>query len=68
MRWALAAKTASTADEKHKANAELLRVKGDLEIIIGKNRNGEQGAVTLWHSMAHNAVRDLRAPAMEEVG
>jgi replicative DNA helicase len=67
MRWALAAKTAASPEDKQKANEQLLRVKGDLDVIIGKNRNGEQGAVTLWHSMAHNAVRDLRAAGLEEV-
>jgi replicative DNA helicase len=67
MRWALAAKTATSSEDKQKANEQLLRVKGDLDVIIGKNRNGEQGAVTLWHSMAHNAVRDLRAAGLEDV-
>jgi replicative DNA helicase len=67
MRWALAAKTATSPEDRQKANAELLKVKGDFEIVIGKNRNGEQGAVTLWHSMAHNAVRDLRSAGLEEV-
>jgi replicative DNA helicase len=66
MRWALAAKTASSPEDRQKANEQLLRVKGDLEIVIGKNRNGEQGAVTLWHSMAHNAIRDLRTGGMED--
>jgi replicative DNA helicase len=67
MRWSLISKNeAATAEERSQANRELLRCKGNLEVIIGKNRNGEQGAKTLWHSMGHNAVRDLRA-RMEEV-
>lgn len=67
MRWALISKNESaTAEERSQANRELLRCKGNLEVIIGKNRNGEQGAKTLWHNMAFNAVRDLRE-RMEEV-
>ena len=67
MRWSLISKNeAATAEERSQANRELLRCKGNLEVIIGKNRNGEQGAKTLWHSMAFNAVRDLRE-RMEEV-
>lgn len=67
MRWSLIAKNdASTAEEKAQANSQLLKCKNNLEVIIGKNRNGEQGAVTLYHNMAFNAVRDLRAP-LEEV-
>jgi replicative DNA helicase len=67
MRWALIAKNeAATPEEVAQAKRELLRCKGNLEVIIGKNRNGEQGAKTLWHNMAFNAVRDLRE-RMEEV-
>ena len=66
MRWSLAAKNAALdPDERAKAQRELLRCKGDLEIIIGKNRNGEQGAVKLWHNIGANAVRDLRSDAEE---
>lgn len=68
MRWSLVAKNnASTPEEKAQANSMLLKCKNNLEVIIGKNRNGEQGAVTLHHNMAFNAVRDLRA-GLEEVG
>lgn len=67
MRWSLIAKNeAATTEEVAQAKRELLRCKGNLEVIIGKNRNGEQGAKTLWHNMAFNAVRDLRE-RMEEV-
>jgi replicative DNA helicase len=67
MRWSLISRNeAASAEDRAQANRELLRCKGNLEIIIGKNRNGEQGAKTLWHNMAFNAVRDLRE-RMEEV-
>lgn len=68
MRWSLVAKNdASTPEEKAQANSMLMKCKNNFEVIIGKNRNGEQGAVTLHHNMAFNAVRDLRA-GLEEVG
>lgn len=68
MRWSLAAKNAALdPEERAKAQRELLRCKGDLEIIIGKNRNGEQGAVKLWHNIGANAVRDLRSDVEEAV-
>lgn len=67
MRWSLISRNeAASAEDRAQANRELLRCKGNLEVIIGKNRNGEQGAKTLWHNMAFNAVRDLRE-RMEEV-
>jgi replicative DNA helicase len=67
MRWSLISRNESASPEdRAQANRELLRCKGNLEVIIGKNRNGEQGAKTLWHNMAFNAVRDLRE-RMEEV-
>jgi replicative DNA helicase len=62
----IAKNEAATPEEVAQAKRELLRCKGNLEVIIGKNRNGEQGAKTLWHNMAFNAVRDLRE-RMEEV-
>lgn len=67
MRWSLIAKNdASSPEDKAEANRALMKCKNNLEVIIGKNRNGEQGAVTLYHNMAFNAVRDLRA-GLEEV-
>jgi len=67
MRWSIIAKSeTATPEEKAQANRELLRCKSNLEVIIGKNRNGELGVKTLWHNMAFNAVRDLRS-GLEEV-
>jgi replicative DNA helicase len=66
MRWSLIAKNeSSTAEEVAEANAKLRKCKGDLEVIIGKNRNSEQGAVRLIHSMAFNGVRDPKADSLE---
>lgn len=68
MRWSIIAKSeTATPEEKAQANRELLRCKSNLEVIIGKNRNGELGVKTLWHNMAFNAVRDVRAGGLEEV-
>jgi len=67
MRLSMIAKNkASSPEDIAKANHELLRVKGDFEVIIGKNRNSEQGAVVLHSSMAFNAIRDARGAQMEE--
>jgi replicative DNA helicase len=45
-------------DERARAQREMLKYKGVFEVIIGKNRNGEPGAVTLSHSIGHNVIRD----------
>lgn len=67
MRWAMIARNASNSPEDiAHAKREQLRCKGDFEVIIGKNRNSEQGAVVLHSSMAFNAVRDRRGGQMEE--
>lgn len=45
-------------DERARAQREMLKYKGVFEVIIGKNRNGEPGAVALSHSIGHNVIRD----------
>lgn len=63
MKWNLIARNPASAPEDiQAAKHELMRCQNQLEVIIGKNRNGEQGAVGLWHNMAFNAVRDPQAP------
>jgi replicative DNA helicase len=44
--------------DRDKAAEELTRVRGHIEFIIGKNRNGEVGAVTLRHTIGKNIIRD----------
>jgi replicative DNA helicase len=66
MKWAMIAKNqANTPEDIAAAKRELLRCNGDFEVIIGKNRNGEQGAVKLWHNIGANVVTDTRS-RMEE--
>lgn len=61
MKWNLISRNPASAPEDIvAAKKELMRCQNQLEVIIGKNRNGEQGAVGLFHNMAYNAVRDLR--------
>jgi len=45
-------------EERAKAQREMLKYKGIFEVIIGKNRNGEPGAVMLSHAIGHNVIRD----------
>lgn len=45
-------------DERARAQREMLKYKNVFEVIIGKNRNGEPGAVTLSHSIGNNVIRD----------
>jgi len=44
--------------QREKAQKELAGVRGMIEFIIGKNRNGEVGAVTLRHTIGKNIIRD----------
>lgn len=60
MKWGMIARNAANSpDDIQNAKQELMRCQHNLEVIIGKNRNGDMGAVTLWHNMAFNAVKDL---------
>jgi replicative DNA helicase len=66
MKWSMIARnSANSPEDIQQAKQELMRCQNNLEVIIGKNRNGDMGAVTLWHNMAWNAVRDLSATKME---
>jgi replicative DNA helicase len=47
-------------EERAEAQAKLLRCKGQFGILIGKNRNDRKQTVTLYHSIAHNVIRDQR--------
>lgn len=68
MRWAMIARNSANSQEDiSNAKRELLRCNGDFEVIIGKNRNGEQGAVNLWHNIGANFITDTRA-GLEAVG
>lgn len=68
MKWAMIAKNpGNSPDDIAAAKRELLKCTGDFEVIIGKNRNGEQGAVKLWHNIGANVVADNRG-RLEEVG
>lgn len=67
MKWHMISKNPGNSPEDiAAAKRELLRCNGDFEVIIGKNRNGEQGAVKLWHNIGANVVTDTRA-RLEEV-
>lgn len=68
MKWSMIAKNpANSPEDIAAAKRELLKCTGDFEVIIGKNRNGEQGAVKLWHNIGANVVADNRG-RLEEVG
>lgn len=67
MKWHMIAKNPGNSPEDiAAAKRELLKCNGDFEVIIGKNRNGEQGAVKLWHNIGANVVTDTRT-RLEEV-
>lgn len=68
MKWHMISKNPGNSPEDiAAAKRELLRCNGDFEVIIGKNRNGEQGAVKLWHNIGANVVTDTRTRLEEAI-
>ena len=46
--------------ERDKAQKEMDYCRGKMEFVVGKNRNGQPGAVILGQSIKHNVIRDPR--------